>query len=455
MKMIEVIRHSLAHVLAAAVKKLSPGAILGIGPSVEAGFYYDIQPAPGSSIDAESLGGLGKEMRRIISQNLSFEKEDLTIDQAKTLFSQAGETFKCELIDDLGTDGNSSVTVYRLGPFVDLCRGPHVESTRQLASVAFKLDRVSGAYWKGSSDRPMLQRVYGLAFETAPELAEYLQRREDAIRKDHRKIGAQLELFMTSELIGRGLPILLPKGATIRRILERFVVDEELKRGYQHVYTPSLGRRHLYEISGHWEHYKDSMYPPMTIADEEMVLRPMTCPHHFMIYQHRPRSYRELPMRIAEIASQFRREQSGELSGLVRIMSFTLADAHIFCTPEQVSEEFQNVVALVQFIMKSLGVEPAIAYQASLRDDSAGKFVDNPPLWEKAEAILLDTLRQGGIEHTVARGEAAFYGPKLDVQMRNVMGKAETVFTVQIDFALPDRFALEYIDSQGQPVRPV
>jgi len=452
---IEVCRHSLSHVLAAAVKRLIPSVQLGIGPAIENGFYYDFLLPEGQGITAELLPKIEDEMRAIIKEDAPYERSELSIAEAKQRFPADREPFKLELIEDLEAEGNAGVSVYHTGDFVDLCAGPHVESSLHLRSLGFCLDRVSGAYWRGSEKRPMMQRVYGLAFPSKKELRAYIAAREEAMKRDHRRIGAELELFVTSEEVGRGLPLLLPKGATLRRVLERFTVDTELARGYSHVYTPPLGRKKLYETSGHWEHYQESMYPPMDVAGEEFVLRPMTCPHHFMMYNHRPRSYRELPMRLAEIAPQFRREQSGELSGLIRVMMFHLADAHIMCTPEQLADEFLGVIDLVDYIMTCLGIKDVISYRASLRDDSSEKFVDNPEFWAMSEKMLVEIMDKAGLKYEVAEGEAAFYGPKLDVQMRNVLGKEETIFTIQIDFALPERFDMLYTDRDGTQKRPV
>jgi threonyl-tRNA synthetase len=450
---IMVPRHSLSHVMAAAVKKICPEAKLGIGPAIDEGFYYDFLLPDGFSFTPEVLKQITNEMKSFMKEGHTFEPKEIEIQQARDLFAQ--EPFKLELIDGLETEGHNTVSIYQSGSFVDLCRGPHANTTKDLRSVAWRLDRVSGAYWQGSEKNPMLQRIYALAFASKDELKDFLHRREEAMRRDHRKLNADLELFTFSDLIGKGLPLFLPKGATLRRILERFIIDEELKRGYQHVWTPPMGRRKLYEVSGHWEHYQDTMYPPMDVSDDELVLRPMTCPHHFMVYSDRPRSYRELPMRIGEMSPQFRKEKSGELTGLIRVMMFTLADAHIFCTPDQLAQEFKGVIDLIEYSMKCLGISPAISYRASLRDDEKEKYVDNPQMWERGENVLLGILDEAGLEYVKSPGDAAFYGPKLDVQMRNVLGKEETVFTVQIDFSLPERFDLTYTDEHDQKVRPV
>jgi threonyl-tRNA synthetase len=445
----------LAHVLAAAVKRLVPSAQLGIGPAIDSGFYYDFLLPEAQGITAELLPKIEDLMRAIISEDAAFEREEVPIEEAKQRFGADREPFKLELIEELAAEGNAAVSVYRTGDFVDLCSGPHVGSAGELKKLGFSLDRVSGAYWRGSEKRPMMQRVYGLAFPSKKELRAYLAAREEAMKRDHRRIGAELELFAASEEVGRGLPLLLPKGATLRRVLERFAVDAELARGYSHVYTPPLGRKRLYETSGHWEHYQASMYPPIDVAGEEYVLRPMTCPHHFMMYKLRPRSYRDLPMRLAEIAPQYRREQSGELSGLIRVMMFHLADAHIICTPEQMADEFLGVIDLVDYIMTCFGIKDVISYRASLRDDDSEKFVDHPELWKMSEKMLIEIMDKAGMEYEVAEGEAAFYGPKLDVQMRNVMGKEDTIFTIQIDFALPERFDMLYTDRDNAQKRPV
>ena len=452
---IDVCRHSLAHVLAAAVKRLVPAVQLGIGPAIDTGFYYDFLLPEAQGITAEILPKIEEEMQAIIGQDAPFERKEVSPGEAKKLFCTDREPFKFELIEELEAQGSSQVSLYQMGDFVDLCAGPHVESTGRLKNLGFTLDRVSGAYWRGSETRPMMQRVYGLAFPNKKELKAYVSAREEAMKRDHRRLGAELDLFASSEEVGRGLPLLLPKGATLRRILERFTVDAELARGYSHVYTPVLGRKRLYETSGHWEHYQQSMYPPIDVAGEEFVLRPMTCPHHFMLYKHRPRSYRDLPMRLAEISPQFRREQSGELSGLIRVMMFHLADAHIMCTPEQLADEFFGVIDLVDYIMTCLGIKESISFRASLRDDDSEKFVDNPRFWEMSEKMLIDIVDKAGLKYQVAKGEAAFYGPKLDVQMRNVLGKEETIFTIQIDFALPERFDMLYTDKDGTQKRPV
>lgn len=451
---IMVIRHSLSHVLAASVRIVCPNAKLGIGPPIDEGFYYDFLLPAGFTFSTEILEQITEKMAAMIKENLDFIQKEIGIEEAKKIF--ASEPFKIQLIEELAAKGNKTVGTYQMGGFTDLCAGPHVDNTRSLYKAAWKLDRVSGAYWKGSEKNPMMQRIYALAFSNKTDLNDFIKQREEAAKRDHRKLGPELELFTFSDLIGKGLPILLPKGATLRRILERFTVDEELRRGYQHVYTAPMGKKDLYVISGHWAHYQDSMYPPMVLGEnEEIVLRPMTCPHHFMAYKDTPKSYRDLPVRLAEISPQFRREQSGELTGLLRVMMFHLADAHIFCTLEQLESEFESVVELIRYMMQRLGVESNISYRASLRDDNKEKYVDNPAMWELGEKILMGILDKLKIQYVKGVGHAAFYGPKLDIQMRNAYGKEETAFTVQIDFVMPERFDLTYIDNNGEKKRPV
>jgi len=450
---INVARHSLSHALAAAVKRVCSDVKLGIGPSIDNGFYYDFSLPEGFTFSPETIEQVTTKMKEFLKEDHAYVKSVMTFEEAKKQF--ANEPFKLDLIAGLESAGEKDVSIYTSGDFVDLCAGPHVASTKELRSIAWQIDRVSGAYWRGSEKNPMLQRIYVLAFSTKDELKDYLKRREEAMQRDHRKLGAELDLFTFSDLIGKGLPLFTAKGATIRRVLERFIVDEELRRGYQHVCTPPLAKRKLYEVSGHWQHYKDGMYPPMDLGDDEIVLRPMTCPHHFELYNSKPRSYRDLPMRIAEIASQFRRELSGELTGLARVMMFTLADAHIVCRKDQLDAEFQGAVELIHFAMSKLGLSEAISFRASLRDKASDKYVDNDEMWEKGESVLMGILDKMGVPYTKSPGDAAFYGPKLDVQMKNVLGKEETVFTVQIDFCLPERFDMTYTDETGEKARPV
>ncbi|MFA5746851.1 MAG: threonine--tRNA ligase [Candidatus Paceibacterota bacterium] len=451
---IENIRHSLAHVMAAAVQDLYPGVKFGMGPAIDNGFYYDFDLPEGRKIVPEDLAAIENKMREILASGASFEREDIQIGQAEKVFN--GQKYKLEIVADLKAGGEEKVSIYRTGEFVDLCKGPHVVSAKELPADAFKLTKIAGAYWKGSEKNAMLTRIYAAAFANKKELEEYLKQQEEAEKRDHRKLGKELDLFVTSDLVGKGLPLLTPKGSIIRQILERFIVDEETRRGYSRTYTPDLAKVDLYKKSGHWDHYKENMYPPITVDGEDYVLRPMCCPHQFMIYNSRPHSYRELPIRYAEIAKLYRKEQSGELSGLIRVMSFSLVDAHIVCRPDQVEEEFARVIDLIQYVMKTLGIKD-YWYRFSKWDpaNKEGKYVNDPAAWEKTEASMKKIIDSMKLEYIEAENEAAFYGPKLDVQLRNVNGKEDTAFTVQIDFSMPNSFDMTYIDQEGKAQRPM
>ncbi|HEV2458224.1 MAG TPA: threonine--tRNA ligase [Ktedonobacterales bacterium] len=442
-------RHSAAHVMAEAVQDLFPGARFAIGPAIEDGFYYDMElPRP---LTPEDLPAIEARMRQSIAADHPFVHSSWPREKALAYFREHDQPYKVEMIEELP---DAEVGIEEQGPFLDLCRGQHVASTGQIGP--FKLLRVAGAYWRGDERRPMLQRVYGTAWPSQGELDEYLERLEEAKRRDHRKIGKDLDLFMISEEVGAGLPLWLPKGATVRRLLEDYIVGVEKAQGYQHVYTPHLAKLDLYKRSGHWQHYHDTMYPPMEMeSGEELVLRPMNCPHHIQIYKAKMRSYRDLPIRIAELGTMYRLEKSGELAGLSRVRAMTLNDAHIFCTPEQMLSEFVNVVKLIQQTYRVMGFEQ-YSYRLSLRDPhDKVKFVDNETMWQQSEAALRQALDQLGLDYYVGIGDAAFYGPKLDVQVANVLGKDETISTVQLDFWLPQCFELEYIGEDGQPHRPV
>ncbi len=448
-------RHSLSHILAEAVQNLFPDALLGIGPAIENGFYYDFDIE--KAISEKDIQSIQKEMTKIISQNRHFIKKEISIDEAKVIFRNKKEIYKLELIDELEQQGEKTVSLYYNGEdnWFDLCKGPHIEQSDEINIEGLKLDFVAGAYWKGSEKNKMMQRIYGLYFNSKKELDDYIKQLEEAKEKDHRKIGKELGIYMISDIVGKGLPMLLPKGATLKRILERWTVDEELKRGYEHIQTPVLGKVELYQISGHIEHYKDSMYRPIDIDGEQFILRPMSCPHHFMMYKSEPHSYRDLPLRYAEISPLYRYEKSGELSGLIRLRNFTLADAHIFCTKEQVKDEFKSVINLVQYMMTTLGIESKVWYRASLHDENnKEKYIDNPEFWEEPERLILEILKELDVPYTISIGDAAFYGPKVDVQLQNVYGKDETAFTIQIDYALPEKFDIMYIDNNGKETRP-
>ena len=446
---IERMRHSAAHVLAEAVQDLFPGARFAIGPAIEDGFYYDMElPRP---LTPEDLPAIEERMRASVAAKHPFVHSEWPREKALDYFREHDQPYKVELIEDLPGE---TVGIEEQGPFLDLCRGQHVENTGEIGP--FKLMRVAGAYWRGDEKRPMLQRVYGTAWDSQEELDAYLERLEEAKRRDHRRLGRELELFMNSEEVGAGLPLWLPKGATVRRLLEEYILGVERAQGYQHVYTPNLAKLDLYKTSGHWAHYHDTMYPPMEMeSGEELVLRPMNCPHHIQIYKAKMRSYRDLPIRIAELGTMYRLEKSGELAGLSRVRAMTLNDAHIFCTPEQMQPEFVKVVQLIQEVYAVMGFEQ-YTYRLSLRDpNDKEKFVDNEEMWRSSEEALRQALDSLGLEYYESIGDAAFYGPKLDVQVANALGKEETISTVQLDFTLPERFELEYIGEDGLPHRPV
>ena len=442
-------RHSAAHVMAEAVQDLFPGARFAIGPAIEDGFYYDMElPRP---VTVEDLPAIEERMRASIAANHLFVHSEWSRAKALKYFQEHDQPFKIELIEDLP---GKTVGIEEQGPFLDLCRGQHVANTGEIGP--FKLMSVAGAYWRGDEKRPMLQRIYGTAWFSQQELDEYLERLEEAKKRDHRKLGKDLDLFMVSEEIGAGLPLWLPRGATVRRLLEEYILDLERRSGYLHVYTPNLAKLDLYKTSGHWEHYHDSMYPPMEMeSGEELVLRPMNCPHHIQVYRQKMRSYRDLPIRIAELGTMYRLERSGELSGLSRVRAMTLNDAHIFCTPEQMLPEFKKVVRFVERVYQDMGFKQ-YSYRLSLRDpNDKEKFIDNEQMWQQSEGALRQALNELDVPYYESIGDAAFYGPKLDVQVANVLGKDETISTVQIDFTLPERFNLEYIGEDGQPHRPV
>ena len=446
---IQRMRHSAAHVMAEAVQELFPGARFAIGPAIEDGFYYDMELP--RALTPDDLPAIEERMRVSIAADHPFVHSRWSREEALQYFRQHDQPYKIEIIENLPND---EVSIYQEGPFLDLCRGPHVERTGQIGAV--KLLRVAGAYWRGDEHRPMLQRLYGTAWFTQEDLDAYLERLEEARRRDHRKLGKDLDLFMISDEVGAGLPLWLPKGATVRHLIEDYITGVEREHGYQHVYTPHLAKLDLYKTSGHWEHYHDTMYPPMVMeSGEELVLRPMNCPHHIQIYKQKMRSYRDLPIRIAELGTMYRLEKSGELAGLSRVRAMTLNDAHIFCTPEQMLGEFIRVVKLIQETYQVMGFEN-YSYRLSLRDpNDKVKFVDNEEMWHKSEAALRQALEELDIEYYEGIGDAAFYGPKLDIQVANVLGKDETISTVQLDFTLPERFEMEYIGEDGQAHRPV
>ncbi|WP_409270876.1 threonine--tRNA ligase [Neobacillus sp. SCS-31] len=446
---LEVLRHSTAHLMAQAIKRLYPEAKFGVGPVIEGGFYYDVDLP--ESLTPEDLPAIEKEMAKIVNENVQVVRREVSRDEAVAFFKKIGDEYKLELIEAIPAD--ETVTIYDQGEFSDLCRGVHVPSTGKIKE--FKLLSIAGAYWRGDSDNKMLQRIYGTAFFKKEDLAEHLRLLEEAKERDHRKIGKELNLFTNSQKVGQGLPIWLPKGATIRRIIERYIVDKETKLGYDHVYTPVMGSVDLYKTSGHWDHYQEDMFPVMEMDNEQLVLRPMNCPHHMMVYKNSMHSYRELPIRIAELGLMHRYEMSGALSGLQRVRGMTLNDAHIFVRPDQIKEEFKRVVNLVLDVYKDFDIND-YSFRLSYRDpENTEKYFDDDEMWEKAQAMLKETMDELGLEYFEAEGEAAFYGPKLDVQVKTALGKDETLSTVQLDFLLPERFDLTYVGEDGKQHRPV
>jgi threonyl-tRNA synthetase len=445
---LDTLRHSTAHVMAAAVLDLFPDADIGIGPATDEGFYYDFRFT--EALKPEDLPRIEARMREIIAQASPFEKEELPRNEAIALFERLHQPFKIELIKEKVTD--EKARLYRTGDFVDLCLGPHVANAGKLG--AFRLLSIAGAYWLGSEKNPMLTRIYGTAFETEAELEAHLKRLEDAAQRDHRKLGKDLDLFMIDDMAGRGLPLWLPKGATVRRLLEQFILRRERLAGYQHVRTPDIARLELYKQSGHWARYRDSMYAPSRMEDEEWQLRPMNCPHHIRIFQRRPYSYRDLPVRLAELGTVYRYEKSGEVSGLIRVRAFTINDAHIFCRPDQITAEFDGVVRLILDVYEALGVTD-FYFRLSLRDETSDKWMGDPAVWERAENAARDALKAGGHPFVEAKGEAAFYGPKLDVQIKDAIGREFSLSTNQIDFLMPEAFGLEYVTADQKQERPV
>ncbi len=449
---LNVLRHTCSHIMAQAVKRLWPQAKLAIGPFIEKGFYYDIDVEP--KLQESDLEKIEAEMKKIIKENLKVEAFILPKDEAIKLMSERNEPYKVELIEELPE--GEDISFFKQGEFVDLCTGPHMLYTK--AVKVFKLMSITGAYWKGDEKNKMLQRIYATAFDSKEGLDEYLQELEDAKQRDHRKIGKDLKLFMTHRLVGAGLPLYLPNGATIRRILERYIQDKELELGYDHVYTPSLATTDLYKTSGHWDHYKDDMFPVMEMDNEALVLRPMNCPHHMLIYKSELRSYKDLPIKIAELANDFRYEDSGAVCGLERVRQMCQNDSHLFVRPDQIKEEVGKVLTLITDVyQKDFGFSPdSFKYRLSLRDKAnKEKYIDNDEMWETAEGQLRAILKELGIEFYEAEGEAAFYGPKIDIQIKTALNHDVTIPTCQLDFALPERFDLTYVGEDGQDHRPV
>src|SRR5579863_7296031 len=446
---LQVFRHSAAHLLAAAVLELYPNVKLGIGPPIETGFFYEFVRA--EPFTPDDLTKIEAKMHELASKDIPNERKLIPKPEAIELYRQQNQEFKCELVEEKAQE--PMVSFYTTGKFIDFCRGPHIPSTGRIK--AFKLMSVAGAYWKGKESNPQMQRIYGACFVDQKELDEYLHRLEEAKKRDHRRVGKDLELFTVSDLVGAGLPLWLPKGATIRRLLEEYILEREREAGYQHVYTPDLAKVDLYKRSGHWEHYHEDMFPPMELETEDMVLRPMNCPHHILVYESKQRSYRDLPVKIAELGAMYRYERSGVLSGLSRVRTMTLNDAHIFCTPDQIKEEFTGVMQLVERAYRDLGITK-YRYRLSLGDRTRkDKFVDNDAMWDLGERVLREAMDSLGLPYVEAPGEAAFYGPKLDIQLADVMGHEETYSTIQVDFHLPNQFQLNYIGPDGKEHRPV
>ena len=457
------IRHSTAHVMAEAVLERFPEAKIAIGPPIEDGFYYDFDlPRP---LTDEDLKWIEKRMKKIIGGNHTFERREVTPDEAREMF--ADQPYKLELIDDLvhgRTDENGNqiaepadtLSVYTQDTFTDLCRGPHVESTKDInpKAISIRFKPPAGAYWRGDENRDQLTRIYGTAWETPEELREYLDLLEEARRRDHRNLGEKLNLFVIDPLVGKGLPLWLPKGAILRDTLERWLRRVQLDEGYEPVVTPHIGKLDLYRTSGHYPYYKDSQYTPIDVDEEQFLLRPMNCPHHIMIYKSDLRSYRELPVRYAEFGTVYRYEKSGELTGLTRVRGFTIDDAHIFVTPEQLLDEFKSVVKFAQTVFGILGISDPRA-RIGIRDPESEKYVGDDDLWEQAAAAIIEACEELGLDYTVEEGEAAFYGPKLDLVVRDALKREWQLGTVQVDYNLPERFELEYVDSDNTRKRPV
>jgi threonyl-tRNA synthetase len=445
---LNVMNHSCAHLMAQAVKHLYPQAKFWVGPVIEEGFYYDID-LDGATVTEEDLPAIEHEMKKLAKDGKRIIRKEISKEEALEMFKD--DPYKIDLINRM--EDGKVITCYTQGDYTDLCRGPHLETVKELKY--FKLLKVSGAYWKNDAKNKMLQRIYGICFPTEEELNKHLQELEDAKERDHRKIGKDLGIFMFADLVGKGLPMWLPNGFILRRTLSDYIMDKELKLGYKHVMTPSLGNVELYKTSGHWAHYKDDMFPAMELDNEAYVLRPMNCPHHMMIYKNFLHSYKDLPLRIAEIANDFRYEASGACCGIERARAFTQNDSHIFCRPDQIKDEVKGVINLILDVYKDFGFKD-YNFRLSLRDkNNTEKYFGNDELWEKSETALREILQETGADFYEAEGEAAFYGPKIDVQVKSAIGHDVTLSTVQVDYQLPERFELEYIDQDGTRKRPV
>jgi threonyl-tRNA synthetase len=443
--------HTTAHVFAAALTQLYPNAKIAIGPPIEAGFHYDFDLD--GTLDPKALDKIEGKMRYILSKKEKMEHKDVSVAEALEMFKS--NPYKVEMINDLAKEGEKKISTYTLGNFTDMCKGPHLDSTADIGAV--KLMKSSAAYWKGSDKNKQLQRVYGISFKTQKELDDYILAKATAESNDHNKLGRELELFTTSDIIGQGLPLLMPKGAKVVQLLQRFVEDEEYKRGYVITKTPFMAKSDLYKVSGHWDHYRDGMF---ILGDENkdkevFALRPMTCPFQFMIYKNSTKSYRDLPIRYAETSPLFRNESSGEMHGLIRVRQFTISEGHLVVAPDQLEDEFKGVVDLINYVTRTIGIHDGITYRFSKGDsNNKEKYIDNPEAWAHSEKALKKILDDLKLNYTTAEGEAAFYGPKLDLQYKNVFGKEDTIITVQIDFALPERFDMTFVDKDNQKKRP-
>ena len=447
---LDILRHSAAHLFAQAARRLFPDIHLGVGPAIQDGFYYDTDNEAGQ-ISNEDLPRIEEEMKKIVKENFPSVREEVIKDEAREIFKN--DPYKLELIEEHSEDAGG-LTIYRQGEYVDFCRGPHVPSTGRIQ--VFHLLNVAGAYWRGDSNNAMMQRIYGTAWFDKKDLKSYLKRLEEAKERDHRKLGKELDLFMISQEVGQGLPFWLPDGATIRRIIERYITDKEVASGYQHVYTPPIASVDLYRTSGHWDHYREDMFPTMDMGDgESFVLRPMNCPHHIEVYKNHVHSYRELPIRIAELGMMHRYEKSGALSGLQRVREMTLNDGHTFVALDQVEDEFKRTLQLIIDVYEDFNLTD-YSFRLSYRDpNDTHKYFDDDEMWEKSQTMLKAAMDDMGLDYYEAEGEAAFYGPKLDIQVKTALGNDETLSTIQLDFLLPERFELTYIGADGEEHRPV
>jgi len=453
---IEIKRHSAAHILAMAILDLRPDARLGIGPVIDDGFYYDVETD--SPITEDELKKIEKKMKKLISQNIDFEKSEIGIDEARTKFESQNQKYKIEIIDDLKNEGEKTVSIYKSKDFEDLCRGPHVKNSKEINAKALKITRLAGAYWKSDENREQLTRVYGVLFETKEELDEYNQRLVEAKKRDHRKLGKELDLFTFSDLVGSGLPLFTPKGTLLRDTIVDKIQNLQAKHGYQKVTIPHITKKELYETSGHWDKFGAELFKVKGQSDQEFVMKPMNCPHHTQIFAAKPHSYKDLPIRFMETTMVYRDEQAGELLGLSRVRSISQDDGHVFCAPEQIEQEVKNIVSVIREFYTSLGMFDEGKYwvSVSVRDPKTPeKYLGNPDNWDKAETILEDIAKQEKFDYKRVEGEAAFYGPKLDFMFTDAIGREWQLATAQLDFVMPERFGLEYTDETGEKQTPV